>query len=51
MDPMTSRLILASSSPRRKMLLEQLGLTFDVVVSDIDERQTRACRRSRLPNG
>lgn len=38
MDSVTSRLILASSSPRRKMLLEQLGLTFDVVVSDIDER-------------
>ncbi|MDX1452510.1 MAG: Maf family protein [Oleiphilaceae bacterium] len=30
-------LILASSSPRRRELLEQLSLRFDVVVADIDE--------------
>ena len=35
------RLILASSSPRRKQLLAQLGLRFEVIVPDIDE--------SRLP--
>lgn len=38
MDSLTPRLILASSSPRRKMLLQQIGLTFDVVVSHVDER-------------
>ena len=31
------RLILASKSPRRKKLLESLGLEFDVVVSNADE--------------
>ncbi len=30
-------LILASASPRRKYLLEQAGLTFDVIISDVDE--------------
>ena len=30
-------LVLASSSPSRKMLLEQAGLTFEVVVSGVDE--------------
>ncbi len=33
------RLILASSSPRRKHLLESLGIRFDVVVPDIDEHR------------
>ncbi|MBJ9986275.1 Maf-like protein [Acinetobacter sp. S40] len=32
-------LILASSSPRRQELLQQLGLHFDVVCPDIDESQ------------
>lgn len=32
-----SGLVLASSSPRRKAILEQLGLEFDVMVSDIAE--------------
>lgn len=32
-----AKLILASSSPRRKELLQQLGLTFDVLSPDIDE--------------
>lgn len=32
------RLILASSSPRRKTLLEQLGLDFDIIVSEIEEK-------------
>lgn len=31
------RLVLASGSPRRKELLEQLGLTFDVIPAGIDE--------------
>lgn len=30
-------LILASESPRRKYLLEQAGLNFDVIVSNVDE--------------
>lgn len=32
-----ARLILASSSPRRKELLEQVGLKFDIFSPDIDE--------------
>lgn len=32
------RLILASGSPRRRQLLEQLGLAFDVRPTDVDER-------------
>ena len=31
------RIVLASGSPRRRQLLEQMGLDFDVVVSDADE--------------
>ena len=31
------RVILASKSPRRKELLEQIGLSFEVLVSDSDE--------------
>lgn len=31
------RIVLASASPRRRTLLEQLGLTFDVVHPDVDE--------------
>lgn len=33
----TPRLLLASASPRRRELLAQIGLSFDVVVSDVDE--------------
>ena len=32
------RLILASASPRRRDLLQQIGLAFSVVTADIDER-------------
>lgn len=32
------QLILASQSPRRKMLLEQIGVNFEVYPSDIDEK-------------
>lgn len=31
------RLVLASGSPRRRELLEKLGLKFEIVVSDVDE--------------
>lgn len=31
-------IILASGSPRRKQLLKQIGLKFEVVVSDVDEK-------------
>jgi septum formation protein len=34
---MMKQLILASQSPRRKMLLEQLGYKFSTLVADIDE--------------
>ncbi len=37
MDPVTPRLVLASSSPRRKMLLEQIGLRFEIIPSSITE--------------
>jgi len=33
------RLILASASPRRKQLLAELGLPFDVVVADVTEHE------------
>jgi septum formation protein len=36
-SPPTPRLILASGSPRRPALLEQIGLQFDVVVTNVDE--------------
>lgn len=32
-----NKLILASSSPRRRELLEQIGVLFDVKVADVDE--------------
>lgn len=35
---MSSRLILASASPRRRELLGQLGLSFEVIVSGLDEK-------------
>lgn len=34
---MARRIILASQSPRRKALLEQIGIAFDVFAADIDE--------------
>ncbi|MVO99687.1 Maf family protein [Paenibacillus lutrae] len=34
------RIILASSSPRRQELLKGMGLTFEIVVSDVDEGVT-----------
>lgn len=37
--PVANRLILASASPRRRELLSQLGIPFDVVVSDVTEHE------------
>ena len=37
MDSMTPHIVLASSSPRRKMLLNQIGLQFDVIESEFEE--------------
>ena len=34
---MACRIILASQSPRRRELLTQVGLSFDIVVADVDE--------------
>jgi septum formation protein len=38
----TPRLILASASPRRKQLLAELGLTFDVMVAEVTEHEDPA---------
>lgn len=35
------KIILASASPRRKELLEQLGLRFEIQISDVEERVTQ----------
>jgi len=37
MDDSTTRIVLASASPRRRDLLTQAGYVFDVVPSDVDE--------------
>src|SRR5688572_33349574 len=37
-----TKLILASASPRRKQLLADLGLTFDVIVADVTEHEDPA---------
>lgn len=39
MPDVSSRLILASASPRRRELLGQLGIPFDVVVADVVEHE------------
>ena len=36
------RIVLASASPRRKELLEQLGLEFEICVSDVEEKITES---------
>ena len=42
------RIILASASPRRKELLRQIGVKFDVMVSDKEtDRQHRPCKSLR----
>ena len=40
--PRNLRLILASASPRRRELLEQLGFPFDVVVAEVTEHEDPA---------
>ena len=35
---MNKKIILASASPRRRELLTQIGLDFDVVVSETEEK-------------
>lgn len=40
-SPASRRLVLASSSPYRKALLERLGIAFDVAVPHVDERPLR----------
>ena len=42
------RVILASKSPRRKEILENLGLVFDIVVADADESCDIADPRGRV---
>ena len=32
------KIILASASPRRRELLEQIGLTFEIMVSNVEEK-------------
>ena len=39
MSKVTSRLILASASPRRRELLAQLGVSFEVVTAQVDEHE------------
>ena len=43
-----SRIILASQSPRRRELLERMGLTFTILVPHIDERMDRSLEPHRL---
>ncbi len=49
------RLILASASPRRREILERLGIAFEAVVPDVDELQRGRARgggaRERPPQG
>jgi septum formation protein len=37
--PPTSRLVLASASPRRRELLAELGIPFEVIVADVTEHE------------
>ena len=46
---MNPRLILASASPRRKALLEGLGLAFDVIPSGLPEDGTQAAALESAP--
>ncbi|HEX3030741.1 MAG TPA: Maf family protein [Bacillota bacterium] len=44
-------LILASASPRRRDLLEQLGLKFTVKVSNVEEKNGRTACAGRAGRG
>lgn len=43
------RIILASASPRRKQLLEQMGLEFDVITSDKEEQVPKGLALEKIP--
>lgn len=43
-----TRIILGSNSPRRQELLKQLGLTFDVLVHEVDETYPEQFRREDI---
>ena len=45
------KFILASKSPRRKELLEQTGISFEVMVSDADENIKEKDEKPKLING
>ncbi|MEY4110644.1 MAG: septum formation protein Maf, partial [Bacteroidota bacterium] len=43
------KFILASGSPRRKQLLESLGLNFTIVVTDVEESTPAHMQREEIP--
>jgi septum formation protein len=43
------RVILASQSPRRKQLLEGLGISFEVIVTDVDESFPENLKAHEIP--
>ena len=42
------KIVLASKSPRRREILENLGLTFDIIVADADERSDERDPKKRV---
>lgn len=43
------KIVLASSSPRRKQLLKQMGLKFDIITSNIEENIPQGLEIERIP--